>query len=131
MVRPLGVTILGLLVMLVGFIVILAGIGGIIVGLASLLPGSPIPFYLTVEGIIAFALGIVLLGAGAGLLQLRPWAWWLSLVTVLLALVYTGYGIWQAPATALGSIVSEVLLAVVFVYLLSVYRFFRRPAVVA
>jgi uncharacterized membrane protein (DUF2068 family) len=131
MVRPLGVTVLGFLVFLAGFVVILAGIGGILLGLTGLLPSSPVPLGLVLEGVIALALGIVLLAAGAGLLQLRPWAWWLAVITVLLSLVYTVYGIWQSGAVPIGSVVSAVLLAVIFVYLLSVYRFFRRPMVAA
>ncbi len=119
MARPLGITILGALVVLAAFVMFLIGIAGFIVGLAGLIPGSPIPgTTLLLNGLLYVIIGIVLGVAGFGLMRLRPWAWGLAVLATLVTLVYLGYNV---------SIVTLVIVGAVFVYLLGVARAFRRP----
>jgi len=132
LVRPLGITILGALVVLAAFVMFLIGIAGFIVGLAGLIPGSPLPgTTLLLNGLLYVIIGIVLGVAGFGLLRLRPWAWGLALLATLVTLVYLGYNVWQdsnaGKDITLTGLFTLVIVAAVFVYLLSVARAFRRP----
>ncbi|HYS73857.1 MAG TPA: hypothetical protein VEO96_07755 [Thermoplasmata archaeon] len=132
MARPLGITILGALVVLAAFVMFLIGIAGFIVGLAGLIPGSPIPgTTLLLNGLLYVIIGIVLGVAGFGLMRLRPWAWGLAVLATLVTLVYLGYNVWQdsnaGKDITLTAIVTLVIVGAVFVYLLGVARAFRRP----
>ena len=129
--RPVGVTVLGALVMLAAIVLILIGIAGFIVGLAFLIPGTPISgtSYI-LNGLLYFFIGVVLGAAGTGLMAMRPWAWGLGLLASLVYLVYLGYNLYQqsnaGEALSLLGILTFVIVAAVFVYLLSVSRAFRR-----
>ena len=71
--RPLGITILGALVLLAAIVMVLIGIAAFFVGLAFLVPGSPSSGTpLLLNGLLYFFIGVVLGVAGAGLLRLRP-----------------------------------------------------------
>ncbi len=125
MARPLGITILGALVVLAAFVMFLIGIAGFIVGLAGLIPGSPIPgTSLLLNGLLYVIIGIVLGVAGFGLMRLRPWAWGLAVLATLVTLVYLGYNVWQdsnaGKDITLTAIVTLVIVGAVFVYLLGV-----------
>jgi len=131
--RPLGITILGALVILAAIILILIGIAAFVVGLAFLVPGAPTSGTpLILNGLLYFVIGVVLGAAGSGLVRMRPWAWGLALLAALVALVYLGYNVWQDSNAGRGITLTAILtltfVAVVFVYLLSVSRAFRRPA---
>lgn len=124
-------TILGGLVLLAALVLAIAGLAGMFLSFASLLPGSPVPgFSLFLWGLLFFILGIVLGVAGGGLLALRPWAWWLSFLVALGALIWSVYGLYQTATTGvaieLTSLLSVTIVAVIFVYLLTVYGSFRR-----
>jgi len=128
MARPLGITILGALVLLASVVIGLAGIAGFILGFAGLLPGVDLPTgQLFLGGILYLILATILGVSGAALLALRPWAWWLAVLTALVALAWQAYGIYRdlsnVPFT---SWVAVVVTAVIFVYLLTVYRSFHR-----
>jgi uncharacterized membrane protein (DUF2068 family) len=133
--RPLGIVVLGILILLASIVLALIGLAGILVGLAGLLPGSGLnATALIVGGIISLVFAIVLGIAGSGLLALRPWAWWLATIVTLAALVYTAVNLYQAatgPGSSgridVGSAITVAFLAVIFAYLLSVYGRFRRP----
>jgi hypothetical protein len=129
----LGVTILGGLVLLAAAIIALAGIAGVIVGFAGLLPGVDLPTgQLILGGILYLILATILGIAGGGLLALRPWAWWLATFAALAALVWQGYGIYQAPQNVpLTSWVAIVITALILVYLVTVYGAFRRHVAAA
>jgi hypothetical protein len=133
MARPLGVTILGALVGLAGVIMILIGIAAFFVGLAFLVPGAPTSGTpLLLNGLLYFVIGVVLGIAASGLFRLRAWAWGLALLASLVTLVYLGYNAYAASNSGQGvtltALVTLVIVAAVFVYLLSVARAFRRPA---
>ncbi|MGQ0796704.1 MAG: hypothetical protein ACT4OI_02390, partial [Methanobacteriota archaeon] len=79
--RPLGVAILGGLVLLAAVVLAVAGLAGMFLSFASLLTGSPIPgLTLFLWGLLFFVLSIPLFAAGGGLLAMRPWAWWLAFI---------------------------------------------------
>ncbi len=128
--RPFGITVLGVLILLASVAVGLIGIAGILVGLAGFLPGVGLnPTALLLGGILYIVLATVLGVSGMGLLRLRPWAWWLALLTTLFAIAYSGLQVYSDPAAVrLGTLITLVVGAVIFAYLLTVYRAFRRPA---
>jgi len=128
--RPLGITVLGVLIVLASVAVGLIGIAGILVGLAGFLPGVGLnATALLLGGVLYLVLATVLGVSGLGLLRLRPWAWWLALLTTLFAIGYSGLQVYSDPTDdRLGTLVTLVVAAVIFAYLLTVYRSFRRPA---
>lgn len=132
--RPVGVTILGGLVLVAALVMALAGLAGMFVAFADLIPGVNIPGVATfLWGLTFFVLAICLGVAGAGLLSLRPWAWWLAMIVTLGALLYAGYNIYDASTGTgagieLTSLLTVGFVGVVFAYLLAVYGRFRRPA---
>lgn len=135
MARPKGITVLGVLVILAAIVVGLAGLAGIFLSFASLLPGVDLPGgALFLGGLLYVVLAIILLVAGAGLLGLRIWAWWVATVTAIVAAAWQGYGIYHAltaapvqavPWTSWLGLGFTVLVAV---YLLAVHHSFHRHA---
>jgi len=130
--RPLGITILGGLVLLASLVLAIAGLAGMFLSFASLIPGSQIPgANLFVGGLIFFVIAIILGIAGAGLLRLKVWAWWLAFLVALGSLAWTAYGLYSASSSGaafeLSSLVTVVIVAVIFVYLITVYGRFRKP----
>jgi len=129
--RPLGITILGALVLLAAVILFLIALASFVVGLAFLLPFTSTGQTLLLNGLLYFVIAIVLAVAGSGLLRMRPWAWGLAVLASLVTLVYVGYNAYQrsnsGETLALPAVLTLVILAVVLVYLLSVYRSFRGP----
>jgi len=111
--RPIGVTILAILI-------ILAGLFFLFISLAALL------FATVTIGALGLAIGVVLvilalltLAAGFGLLGMRPWAWWLSVIVLVLSILA------QVAAYQLGSLWSIAIPALILVYLLAVRKYFR------
>jgi hypothetical protein len=131
-VRPLGITILGGLVLLAAVIMFLLAVASFVVGLAFLLPFTTTGTTLLLNGLLYFVVAIVLGVAGSGLLGMRPWAWGLAVLASLVTLVYVGYNTVQksqaGESVPFQAILEVVLVGVVFVYLLSVSRAFRRAA---
>src|SRR5947199_9986519 len=71
MARPLGISILGGLVILAAVILILISIASFVVGLAFVLPFRETGTTLLLNGLLYFAIGVVLGVAGSGLLRMR------------------------------------------------------------
>lgn len=134
MARPVGISILGGLVVLGAVILILIGIASFFVGLAFLFPGTQISgTTLILNGLLYFVLGVVLGVAGTGLLRMRAWAWGLAVFGALVGLVYLLYGVYQdtrgGGGISLTSALITVIVGAILVYLLSVSRsFFRKAA---
>jgi len=130
MARPIGITILGALVVLASVIAFLIAVAGFIVGFASLIPGVGLDTGTLLLGAILYLILSAVLGfAGFGLLRLRPWAWWLAFLTTLVVLGYTAFRMYQQPAdTTLGTWLTIGVSGILFVYLLAVFRAFRRPS---
>src|SRR5947199_10771355 len=97
--RPIGVTILAVLTILGGVLLLLLGI--VVVAFSSLLVGVGLPlgFGLTgsVLGAIVLIFGIIWVAVGSGLLNLRPWAWWLAIIVMVLTII----GSIGSPITAI------------------------------
>src|SRR5712692_922774 len=132
MARPLGITILGALVVLAAVSLILISIASFFVGLAFVLPFRETGTTLLLNALLYFVIGVVLAVAGSGLLRMRPWAWGLAILATLVTLVYVGYTAYQrsnaGEPLSLPAILTLVIVGVILVYLLSVSRAFRRPA---
>jgi hypothetical protein len=124
----MGITILGGLVVLAAIILFLVSMASFIVALAFLfpLPEQGRDFFW--NGLLFLAISIVLGVSGTGLLRMRAWAWGLAALATLLTLVYVGYNAFITGETPnLAVILTTAVVGAVFVYLLSVFRAFRRP----
>jgi hypothetical protein len=117
--RPFGVVIRAALVILVGAVMT---VFATILVLAVLATGSSV---LLVPVILFLILSLIVLAAGIGLYNLRPWAWWLAMIALSLqfisALAASGFG-WNPIFWAnLGWLIPGLSL----VYLLAVRKQFR------
>jgi hypothetical protein len=119
--RPIGVTLLAILLILVGILAVIISLLVVFLGFVF--------FPVTVTGFVGLALSAVLvitsflvLAAGFALLSLRPWAWWLAVIVLFLYLltqvsvVLSGGGI---------GLVTVIIPALILVYLLAVRKHFR------
>jgi len=110
------VTILAVLTILGGVLLLLLGI--VVVAFSSLLVGVGLPlgFGLTgsVLGAIVLIFGITWIAVGSGLLNLRPWAWWLAIIVMVLSIV-----------GSIGSPISALIPGLILVYLILVRHHFR------
>jgi len=118
---PIGVAILGILLILSGVLVALLGILVLIAStvLAGFLNGLGVSIAgagLLVGGVI-LVIGILLVVSGMGLIRLRLWAWVLAFLATLGTLVLlVVYG---------GTVCGIGIAAVIFIYLIAVKRHFR------
>jgi len=110
------VTILAVLTILGGVLLLLLGI--VVVAFSSLLVGVGLPlgFGLTgsVLGAIVLIFGIIWVAVGSGLLNLRPWAWWLAIIVMVLSIV-----------GSIGSPILALIPGLILVYLILVRHHFR------
>src|SRR3989442_7376080 len=90
MARPLGISILGGLVILAAVILILIAIASFVVGLAFVLPFRETGTTLLLNALLYFAIGVVLGVAGSGLVRMRAWAWGVANLPALVTIVYVG-----------------------------------------
>ena len=109
-------TILAVLTILGGVLLLLLGI--VVVAFSSLLVGVGLPlgFGLTgsVLGAIVLIFGIIWVAVGSGLLNLRPWAWWLAIIVMVLSIV-----------GSIGSPILALIPGLILVYLILVRHHFR------
>jgi hypothetical protein len=115
--RPIGVTILAVLTILLGVLIAIVGIILLLAPLVVAGLGIPTIFGLAVGvlGGIVLIFGVIFLAVGSGLLNLRPWAWWLAIVvTILWVIGSLGSGLYVAAIPGL-----------IFVYLFLVRQHFR------
>lgn len=116
--RPIGVSILAVLVGLYGVFLILAGIvviaGAAVLGSLAGYHFAGLPLFAV--GAIVFILGVVILAAALGLWHLRLWALVLALIVTFIEVVSYGLA---------GSILGLAIALIIFVYLLAVHRHFH------
>jgi lysylphosphatidylglycerol synthetase-like protein (DUF2156 family) len=85
---PIGVIILGVLTILSGLA--LLGVGAILViaaffaGAAGGAVGGLIGAILGIVGAVFVIFGLIAILSGVGLIRLRPWAWWLTMIGAIL-----------------------------------------------
>ena len=113
--RPLGVTILAILTILVGIGLLLLGLLVIAVSTfaAVFVPMFGLP--LAAVGAVVLLVGILLLVSGFGLLKLRMWAWWLTIISFVLGAV---------SSILSGSYYAAVIEVLLIVYLIVVRKHF-------
>jgi len=82
--RPIGIAILAILIILVGIILTIIFLLLLVASIALI----PVLGFIAVAitGVL-FILSLILLLAGFGLWNLRPWAWWLAMLVLLLEIV--------------------------------------------
>ena len=119
--------VLGVLVLLASLVVAIAGLLGIFASPLGLIPGSGLNGVALFSGGVFFlVLGAVLGVAGSGLMHLRRWAWFLAVGTTLVVLLWTLVRIFQAlDFPHIEWYAAEGVAAVLFGYLVTVYRYFR------
>lgn len=117
--RPIGVSILAVLIGLVGIVFILAGVLLAVLGIAIgvHVPGFGIPLGLTVAGIVILVIGLIILGLALGLWHQRLWALVLSIIIFALNFISDAL---TGNYFSLGAIVSLILV----IYLIAVHRHF-------
>ena len=105
--RPLGVSLIAVVVAAFGVVAAVFGLARMLFGLVSGIMDSPrgagLDFLAGVGGLV---LGAAYVLAGVGLWNLRPWAWWLAVLVGVVGFLL-----------AFGSPVGMVLWAVPVVYL--------------
>ena len=100
--RPLGITIIAIIVAIYGVLSIIAGIGLLSAGV-------------TVPGVIGLILGVLQLILAWGLWTLHPWAFWATVVLEVLALIEGIFTLTQGSAAS--GIIGIVIALIVLIYL--------------
>ncbi len=80
--RPLGVVIRAAVVIAIGTVLTFLGTLAVLATLTLVALGDPNARALLLLAILALAFAIVILVAGIGLYNLRPWAWWLAVIAL-------------------------------------------------
>jgi hypothetical protein len=112
--RPLGVSVLAIVVLAFGVVTALVGLFDTLRGAVEGLMGSPnAGARALLGGAGLLLLGAVYFVAGAGLWSMRPWAWWLAAAASVVGLV-----------VAFGAVVTMAIWAAVLVYLVLVRKSF-------
>ncbi len=130
----MGITLLGTLAILAGVALLLVALTNLLAFFA--LMGARIPPIVTpgaflANAIVGFILGLFFLLRGRGFLQLRPWAWWVTVLPILVGIILAFSALLSgAPGTSPGTLVPGLpgllILLVLFGYFLSVKKYFRK-----
>jgi len=120
--RPLGITIIAILLFISAVIEIIFGLFAFIgTTLASPLAGLML-------GWIPLALGILTFIVGWGLWTLKPWAYWVTLIVEIVSIVINLFSFGQPNHSAFGVISGGIVSIIIVIYLLvdgNVRRAFR------
>jgi len=118
--RPLGVTIVAILMIIGGIILIVGGVLGLFAGIAfSALDLSGIGAVVTAilaVSIIVIALGIVSLFVSWGLIKGKSWAWIITIILAIITVITSIVGI------ATGNVIQIIHLIVYGVIIYYMYR---------
>lgn len=106
--RPLGVTIVAILMIINGLILIAGGIGGVSVGAVM-----GIPLIGAASGVLV-ALGIAALIVAWGLIKGKGWAW---IVTVILSIISIIMSIIAIAGGNFGAVINLVISGVILYYM--------------
>ena len=120
--RPLGITIIAILLFISAVIEI---ISGIFIFIGSTL-ASPIDGLLL--GWIPLALGVITFIVAWGLWTLKPWAYWVTLIVEIISIVLNLFNLGRPQHSVLGVISGGIISLIIVIYLLvdsDVRRAFR------
>lgn len=114
--RPIGVSILAILIVLVGAIFLLAAVGLYFLAGFAAFRGLPTFFGLggAILGTVFLVFALIFIGVGLGLWHLRSWAWWLAMIVLVLTIV-----------GSLGDLTGLVIPLILLIYLFLVRHHFR------
>jgi uncharacterized membrane protein (DUF2068 family) len=105
---PLGVVVLAALVIATGGLVVLFGIAFL---------GS-----FSLPGVVMIVLGAAQVAAGVGLMRLRRWAWWLTMIVAAVGVVFD----LATLERGMGNVLRLAAGLVVIAYLLAAARHFQQ-----
>lgn len=111
--RPLGVTIIAILIVISGVLILLVGLGLVAIG-------PIIGLVFVVFGSISLAVGIAYLVMAYGLLKGRGWAWTLSTIVLIIGIILEVISIPRTIAlgsSLSGNIISIAISAFILYYL--------------
>jgi hypothetical protein len=122
--RPLGVTIVAILMIINGVILIAAGLSGITVGALMEIP------LIGVSSGVLVALGVAALIVAWGLIKGKGWAW---IVTVILSIISIIMSVIAIAGGNFGSIINLIISGVILYYMYrpEVKAYFGRTSVSA
>jgi hypothetical protein len=113
--RPLGVTVIAILIIIAGILTLLVGVGSIAVG-----PLTVLGLVFVAFGAISLAIGIAYLVMGYGLLKGRGWAWTISTIVLIIGIIIDLISLPRVIAAGSnfsGDIVSIAISAFILYYL--------------
>jgi uncharacterized membrane protein len=129
--RPIGVSILAILMLLLGIVLVLIGIFGLVLVIGSLI----IPVTLSgfeVFGLAAslsfavlLVLGIITLALAVGLWHQRQWALILAVIILLVEAAIGIYSFVEGGSKDYGLLTSPVIELLILIYLVAVRRHFH------
>lgn len=108
--RPLGVTIIAILIVIAGILTLLVGIGSVAIG-----PIIGISLVFIAFGVISLAIGIAYLAMGYGLWRGRGWAWTISTIVLIIGIIVDMISLPRTIATGYsntGSSLSGVIVSI-------------------
>jgi hypothetical protein len=117
--RPLGVAVLAVLIALFALVIVLAGMIYLLSAYVSTFVPSSLDLFPSIDllgAVILVLLGVALLGIATSLWRQETWALWTTIVLVFLT---TAYLFFTGSITVL-----FLIFVVLFVYLISVRRYF-------
>lgn len=133
--RPLGVTLMGLILLFAGLMALIVGISIFIVGTPldalwslnnSLSPDFKFTFMGMIFGIFLLILSIIIFATAWGFIKGKIWAWWITII------IFVANMIGDCARLTMGSILEGILgilIALVFIFYLtrpSVREFFEK-----
>ena len=103
--RPLGVTIIAILIVIAGILTLLVGIGSIAIG-----PLTALGLVFVAAGVVSLVIGIAYLVMGYGLWKGRGWAWTISMIVLIIGIIIKLISLPRAVAS--GSNFSEDIVSI-------------------
>jgi len=129
--RPLGVTILAIIMALLGVILLLVGLVGLVLVIGSVIvPVSISGFQFfglsaSIGFAILFLLGIITLILAVGLWHQRQWALILAVIILLIEAASGIYSFVKGGSSAYGDLTTPVIEILILLYLVAVRRHFH------
>lgn len=103
--RPLGVTIIAILIVIAGILTLLVGIGSIAIG-----PLTTLGLVFVAAGVVSLIIGIAYLVMGYGLWKGKGWAWTISMIVLIIGIIIKLISLPRAVAS--GSNFSEDIVSI-------------------